>query len=158
MGREILIVWAGRHQRRPWEDLCADYRQRIEREAVVRDLPVKARVSGQNAARQELEGRALLDALPDPCWPVALDPRGRSRTSPQLASHLKSLRERWPHPVAFLIGSDLGLGREVLGQCREKISFGPMVLGHELARLTLYEQLYRALSLSRGINYHRSPV
>ncbi len=158
MGREILIVWAGRHQRPPWDELCAEYRRRIEREVPVREVPVRARVSGRNAARLELEGKALLDALPEPCWPIALDPRARSRSSEQFAEHLGALRDRWPHPVAFLIGSDLGLDQRLLASCRERLSFGPMTFGHELARLVLYEQLYRATSIRRGINYHRQPV
>ena len=50
------------------------------------------------------------------------------------------------------------LSDEVLAQCRERLSFGPLTLPHELARLVLYEQLYRALSITGGIKYHREPL
>ena len=96
-------------------------------------------------------------ALPDPCWSIALDPRGRASSSEELAAKLARLRHEWPHPIAFLIGSDLGLDGGLLGSVRERISFGPMTFGHELARLILYEQLYRALCIQRGIKYHRQP-
>ncbi len=57
-----------------------------------------------------------------------------------------------------MIGSDLGLAEEVLRGVRESISLGPLTLPHELARLVLYEQLYRALSIGAGIKYHREPL
>jgi len=157
VSREIVVVWAGRHLRRGWEELCADYRRRIARHVPVRDQPVKARAGGDGAARRRAEGQALAAALPDPCWAIALDRRGRALSSEELAEHLGRLRHDWPHPVAFVIGSDLGLDEAILGAARERISFGPMVLGHELARLVLYEQLYRALCIERGIKYHRQP-
>lgn len=157
MSREIVILWAGRHQRRDWEVLCADYRRRIEPELPVRDQFVKARQRGDDRARRKAEGEALLAALPDPAWTIALDPRGRPRSSDDLAAHLGRLREEWPHPIVFLIGSDLGLDDPLLEHVRERLSLGPMVFGHELARLVLYEQLYRAISILRGIKYHREP-
>ena len=155
MGREFLILWAGRHQRRAWEELCSTYRRRIAREIPICDHPVRVRASRDGLPRLRAEGRALRAALPDPCWTIALDRRGRMLSSEDLAAQLRRLKEEWPHPVAFLIGSDLGLDEELVRQARQRISFGPMTLGHELARLVLYEQLYRALSLERGIKYHR---
>ena len=97
----------------------------------------------------------MLAAVPDPCWTIALDPRAKARSSESLARELRRLREEWPHPIAFLIGSDLGLDPTVTSAVRARLAFGPMVFGHELARLVLYEQLYRALSMGRGIKYHR---
>ena len=67
------------------------------------------------------------------------------------------LRQEWTHPIVFLIGSDLGLDRAVIDSAREVLSLGPMTLSHELARVVLYEQLYRALSIEAGMSYHREP-
>ncbi|MCG8455518.1 MAG: 23S rRNA (pseudouridine(1915)-N(3))-methyltransferase RlmH [Holophagales bacterium] len=155
MGRSILIRWAGRHQRKAWESLCADYRRRIEMEVPVEDQMVKARGSADDPSRRAKEAEALLSSLPEPCWIIALDRRGRARDSESFAAELARLREEWPHPVAFVLGSDLGLAPEMLERARSVLSFGPMVYGHELARLVLYEQIYRALCLQRGIKYHR---
>lgn len=155
MSRRILVLWAGRHQRRPWDDLCADYRGRIERDVEIRDQMVKTRGSGDDPARMGLEGRALLAAVPDPAWTIALDPRSKPWSSQRLADELSRLRDQWPHPIVFLVGSDLGLSEEVLRASRARLSFGPMIFGHELARLILYEQIYRALSMGKGIKYHR---
>lgn len=157
MSRRILILRAGRHQRKSWEELCGDYRGRIEHEIPIHDQLIKVRQGGDDPRRLTAEGRAIQAALPDPCWSIALDPRGKVTSSEDLAARLRRLREEWPHPVAFLIGSDLGLAPDVLSRARERLSFGPMTFGHELARLVLYEQLYRALSIERGIKYHRQP-
>ncbi|HXO20542.1 MAG TPA: 23S rRNA (pseudouridine(1915)-N(3))-methyltransferase RlmH [Thermoanaerobaculia bacterium] len=162
MGRELLIVWAGRHRRSTWEELCADYRRRIARSIAVRDVPVKVRAEGRegggDAKRVRAEGRALLAALPDPCYVVALAAEGRQTDSAGLAAELARLQGEWPHPIAFLVGSDLGLAREVRAGARWVLSLGPLTLSHELARLVLYEQLYRALTIQMGMSYHREPV
>ena len=158
MARELLIAWAGRHHRSTWEELCSDYRRRIGRFSAVRDLPVRGRDSAADPQRQRAEGRALLDALPSPSWVVALDGRGRMIDSEGLAAELARWRREWPHPVAFLIGSDLGLDPAALAAARSTLSLGPLTLSHELARLVLYEQLYRALSIEAGLSYHREPI
>ena len=153
--RELLILWAGRHQRASWEALCGDYRTRIRRYTALRDQRVRARAGGGEATRRRAEGQALLAALPEPSWTIALDSRGKMLSSEELAAEIRRLADEWPHPVAFLIGSELGLDAEVAGRARRRLSFGPMIYGHQLARLMLYEQLYRALSINRGIKYHR---
>jgi 23S rRNA (pseudouridine1915-N3)-methyltransferase len=158
VGRELAVLWAGRHQRSNWEEICASYRQRIARFAPVRDVPVRARAGADDPQRQKLEGGALLAALPPSAWLIALDSRGEALSSEQLAGRLSRLKAEWPHPVAFLIGSDLGLDRAVLDAARSVLSFGPLTLSHELARVVLYEQLYRALSIEAGMSYHREPL
>jgi 23S rRNA (pseudouridine1915-N3)-methyltransferase len=158
LGRELAVLWAGRHQRSNWEEICASYRKRIARFAPVRDVPVRARAGAEDPQRQKLEGAALLAALPPSAWSFALDSRGEALSSEQLADRLARLKREWPHPIAFLIGSDLGLDRAVLDGARAVLSFGPLTLSHELARVVLYEQLYRALSIEAGMSYHREPL
>lgn len=155
MSRKILLLRAGRHQRRPWETLCADYRKRIGRTFDIEDRLVKAG-SGEGVTRRRAEGQALRALIPDPSWLIALDPQGRTQSSEAWAAELLRLRDEWPHPVVFLIGSDLGLDPELVESARQRLCFGPMVFGHELARLILYEQVYRAIAMSQGIKYHRA--
>ena len=157
MGRELVVLWAGRHQRSNWEEICESYRKRIARLAPVRDVPVRARAAADDPQRLKAEGQALLAALPPSAWSFALDARGDMLTSEQLAERLARLKKEWPHPIAFLIGSDLGLDRAVLDAARTVLSLGPLTLSHELARLVLYEQLFRALAIEAGMSYHREP-
>lgn len=157
MAREIVILWAGRHHRTPWEEICASYRRRIAHLMPIRDVPVRARGGADDPQRRRAEGQALLAALPAPAWTVALDSRGEMPDSAQLADRLSRLKAEWPHPVAFLVGSDLGLDPEVLAAARWTLSLGRLTLSHELARAVLHEQLFRALSIEAGMSYHREP-
>ncbi|HSS75668.1 MAG TPA: 23S rRNA (pseudouridine(1915)-N(3))-methyltransferase RlmH [Thermoanaerobaculia bacterium] len=161
MGRELAVLWAGRHQRSHWEEICESYRHRIARIArstLVRDVPIRARAAAEDPQRLRAEGQALLAAVPPSAWTFALDSRGASLSSEQLAERLARLRQDWPHPIVFLVGSDLGLDRAVIDAAREVLSLGPMTLSHELARVVLYEQIYRALSIEAGMSYHREPL
>lgn len=156
MGLEFTVLWAGRRQRDGWEALCSDYRERIGRWIPVEDRPVKVRDRGER--RLEDEGRALLAALPEPSWVVALDREGTARSSEAMAEEVARWRREWPHPVIFVLGSDLGLAAPVLERARSRWSLGPLTLPHQLARLVLYEQLYRSLAIGSGIQYHRPPI
>lgn len=158
MAREYLVCWAGRHRRDAWEGLCAGYRERIRHWMPVREVVVKAKSAGEGAARRAAEGEALLAALPEPCWLVALDRRGRALSTEDLARRLGKLKREWPHPVAFAIGSDLGLDPAVLDRARLRLSLSALTFPHEIARLLVYEQLYRVLSIEAGIQYHRGPI
>lgn len=156
MARELVILWVGRHDREPWSALCADYRDRIARWVPVREHQVRVR-RADGSRQLEMERDALLEALPDPVWPIALDAQGKARGSVDFSRWLTRIRRDWPHPIAFVVGSDAGLHPDLLAAARSRVSFGPMTLAHELARLVLYEQLYRALAIERGIQYHRAP-
>ncbi len=158
MAREIVILWAGRHRRDRWDDLCADYRDRISRFVSLRELPVKVRDRQDEHVRLREEGRALLAAVAPPVRRVALDRRGKPVSSKAFARWLERQQEEWPHPLCFVVGSDLGLDREVTEAADMVMSLGPMTLPHELARLVLYEQVYRAFTIKAGIRYHREPL
>ena len=125
--------------------------------ATIRDLPVRARAAADDPQRLRAEGQALLAALPASAWSFALDSRGERLSSEQFAERLARLRQEWPHPVAFLIGSDLGLDPETIDAAHWVLSLGRLTLSHELARTVLYEQLFRALSIEAGMSYHRVP-
>ena len=154
--REIVVVWFGRLRRDAWEELVEDYRQRLERHASVRDLPLRP-APGDGLDRLAVEADAVRSALPDPCRLVVLDRRGAAEPSRRFAARLGRWWRDWPHPIAFVVGSDLGLDRELLRRADLRLSLGPLTLPHRLARLVLYEQLYRTLSLRHRIKYHRGP-
>jgi len=85
---------------------------------------------------------------------IALDRRGESWTSEQLAD----LTARWEmegRDVTFAIGDADGLPEDIVQQAERRWSLGPLTLPHELARVIVYEQLYRAYTIRRGEKYHR---
>ena len=101
---------------------------------------------------REREGRLLTDKLTDRGTTIALDRRGRSLSSESLSERLQG----WSTPVAsFVIGGPLGLSDEFRDRADVSWSLSELTLPHELARVVLAEQLYRALTLLRGIPYHK---
>ena len=158
MSRDLVVIWAGRHRRDEWEKLCEPLRRRISRHIRIREVVVKPRASHGDLERQRAEGDALMAAVPEGSWTIALDRQGKMRSSHDLAIWLQARVDDWSGPLVFLIGSDLGLAKSVLAQARERMSFGPLTLPHELARLVLLEQLYRGLAINAGIKYHRVPL
>ena len=157
MGREIVVLWTSRKRTGRYDDAIAEYRKRIEPVMRVSDRNVRSRVAAAagDDERRRAEGEAMLQALPPRTWLIALDPGGRMLDSVGFAERLRQLEETWPHAVVFALGSDVGLAREVLERADDTLSLGPMTLPHELARLVLYEQIYRAATIRSGINYHR---
>lgn len=158
MSLGFQLIWAGRHSPEPWESLSADYRRRIEGWVPIREQAVRVPTGGLDRARRRLEGEALAAAAPKPSFLVALDERGALWTSEELARQVERWRAEWPHPVVFYLGSDVGLDPALLETCRLRLALGRMTLPHHLARLVLLEQLYRALSIVAGINYHRATL
>ena len=100
----------------------------------------------------ERESRRLLAAVDKDIRLVALDRRGRQFESAQLAPVL----ERWTTPsAAFVLGGPLGHHGSLLDHADEVWSLGPLTLPHELARVVVAEQIYRAMTLIRGVPYHK---
>jgi 23S rRNA (pseudouridine1915-N3)-methyltransferase len=155
MSRDLVILWVSRHRRSRFEAAIEDYRRRVEPVLRIADRHLRARLGAGDPERRRGEGESMLEALPARSWLIALDPGGRMIDSEGFAGRLRWLEESWPHPVVFALGSDLGLAPEVLERANETLSLGPMTLPHELARLVLYEQIYRAATIRSGIKYHR---
>jgi 23S rRNA (pseudouridine1915-N3)-methyltransferase len=115
----------------------------------VRDVPLRGR-SADEVLRAE--GRRLLAGLPTGSTVVALAIDGRSYTSEALAGRL----QEWAAAggVTFVIGGSLGLSPDVLARAGERLSLSPLTLPHQLARVVLMEQLFRAFKIAAGESYH----
>jgi len=96
---------------------------------------------------------------PQPGWRlVALDEHGPAHTSEAFAKRLQKYADQGVEGILFVIGSDLGLEKDLVARADEKLSLGPMTLPHLLARLLLWEQLFRAANMLGGGAYHRVGV
>src|SRR6185503_16606502 len=103
---------------------------------------------------REREGQRLADKLPDRAQTVTCDIKGRAFDSTQFAEFLQRAREQ-DRDLAFLIGGAFGLASELTSRSSVKLSLAPWTLPHELARLVLVEQIYRAGTIVRGEPYHK---
>ena len=103
---------------------------------------------------KEREGKRLVDKVPERAQTVACDIGGRSLDSAQFADFLQTAREE-DRDLAFLIGGAFGLPSELSARSKVKLSLAPWTLPHEIARLVLVEQIYRAGTIVRGEPYHK---
>lgn len=153
----IGVVAVGRLKERFWADAQAEYLKRLGPYADVHVVEVPDKDSGRGGIDRALaeEGDAILRALAGSTYVVALDIQGRQLSSEQFAELFDSLALNGTSAVTFVTGGSHGLSRAVLDRADVRLSFGPMTLPHNLARIVLLEQVYRAFRILRGQPYHK---
>jgi len=104
---------------------------------------------------KEREGERLLAAIKPDAYVIALAIDGKMLSSEQIAAQLETLGTYGRSQIAFVIGGSNGLSDEVLRRADLKLSFGKITYPHQLMRLILVEQIYRAFKIMRGEPYHR---
>jgi 23S rRNA (pseudouridine1915-N3)-methyltransferase len=105
---------------------------------------------------KEEEGNRILDKVPDgKNYIIALDRQGKPVTSEGLAKSIKNLQVRGESNITFLIGGSHGLSEEVLNKSDYKMSLSYMTFTHQMSRLILLEQLYRAFKILNNEPYHK---
>jgi len=97
----------------------------------------------------------LLGAIPDRGTVVVLDERGQTFDSLKFARWLERLTIDSPHGIHFVVGGDVGLDETIKRRADVLLSLSPMTLPHQIARVVLLEQIYRASTLMRNIRYHK---
>jgi len=153
---DFHVVAVGRVRDAALRAACDDYLRRLRRfgGVAVHEVAEAGRAGTTPAMTRRLEGARVLAACPPDALPVALTREGKPRTSEQFAALVQRWREA-ARDVAFLIGGAFGLSDAVLGQAEFALRLSTMTLPHELARLVLLEQLYRAGTIRRGEPYHK---
>jgi len=155
---KLQIVCVGR-LRGELAGAVANYEARARRyfTLVVDEVKEETARSPSDADRvRDEEGKRLLARVAPGLELVALHRDGRGWSSQRLASYLSELAVRAAPGAAFLIGGAYGLSPEVLANVRHQLSLSGFTLPHEMARLVLVEQVYRAGTIIRGEPYHKS--
>ncbi|MEO0999489.1 MAG: 23S rRNA (pseudouridine(1915)-N(3))-methyltransferase RlmH [Pseudomonadota bacterium] len=153
----LLIVAVGRLRRGPEANLTADYLARAGKTGRAIGLaPVDLTEVEDRKGRGPAAEAALLAEAAGSARRIALDERGRTLSSPDLAETLARWRDDGVREAAFLIGGADGLAPALRESAALTLSFGPMVWPHALARVMLAEQLYRATTILAGGPYHRT--
>ncbi len=152
----IVVVSVGRPRSGPVAEAIAEYEARASRywpfEAVdVREESARSRAP---ADVRDREAERIIERVPAGSVLVACDPGGATMDSGAFAQWLVSERDA-ARSVTFAIGGALGLGAAVVTAASRRLSLAPWTLPHELARLVLAEQLYRAGTIARGEPYHK---
>ena len=152
------VVAVGKLKEKFWVQACAEYVKRLGAYAKVEMREVAdidpARAGGVEASRAR-EGQEILAAIPARSHVILLAIDGKQRSSEQFSAHLDELALRGKSDLTFVIGGSDGVSPEVRARANETFSFGLITLPHNLARVVLLEQLYRACKISRGEPYHK---
>ena len=156
----MALICMGRLKEKYWRDAAAEYEKRLSRfgkfETIeLPDLPEPANSSPAIEAQIcQKEGQAILSKLRDGDIVVCLYIDGKRLDSVQLADQLQKFGDTGRR-VVFIIGGSLGLSPEVVARAQLKLSFSPMTFPHQLARVMLLEQAYRACKINAGERYHK---
>jgi len=141
----LIIVCVGKI-RRPFEDDVAHYERLLGRHARLETVELAE-------SDPEREGEAILKRIPGDSYVCVLDREGRAASSESLAAFLEE-RRMGGRDVVFVIGGPFGLSEAVRDRADERISLGAITLPHQLARVVLLEQLFRAHKIVLGQQYH----
>lgn len=158
MNTAVLCV--GKLRERYWREAADEYKKRLSRfgrieEIEIADKPEPANTSAADEMRVlREEGADLLKRIRPDDVVIALCIEGKAMTSPDLARALAQ-EEGSGRRVVFVIGGSLGLAPEVIARAQRKLSFSPMTFPHQLARVMLLEQVYRACKINAGERYHK---
>ena len=147
----ISVMAMGRMKEKPYRQMADEYLKRLSRygkfeEIELPDLPEPANTS-EAIERQirDKEGEMMLSRLKPSDYVIA----------PGLSRHLDELLTRGESNIVFVIGGSLGLGDAVIHRANEEMSMSKMTFPHQLARVMLLEQLYRAMKIRAGERYHK---
>lgn len=158
---KIILPFLGKTKEQYLAAGIDDYAGRLRRYAQL-DLPVlkeKKNAAKEDTARQQIEeGQILLGSLPQlggATKVVALAPAGQQLSSEDLADLLCRWEDQGVREIAFLIGGPTGLAPELVQKADYVLSLSRMTFTHEMARLLVLEQLYRAFSIKAGTGYHK---
>ena len=144
---KIKIAWIGKTREPACAALTEEYLKRISRYAEVEGISLRSEADLLEKFGQNQKGGTK-------CSVVLMDSRGKEFTSEQFAKFLGDYQERNPLPLVFAIGGADGFTSETRVAAQSMISLGKMTLAHELARIVLLEQLYRAFTILKGHPYH----
>ena len=158
----IEIICVGKLKEKYWQDAAAEYSKRLGRFCTLKitELP-EVRLSGSSAAEEaavvNAESEAILAKLsPGPqSFCIALAIKGKSLGSEALADKIADLGLSGKSRIVFVIGGSLGLSEKLIASCDMSLSFSAMTFPHQLMRVVLLEQIYRAFKINANESYHK---
>ena len=157
----VAVIAVGRMKEKPYRQMADEYMKRLGRfgkyeEIEVPDLPERENTSVAEEERLRVrEGEEILRRVKPGDVVVALTIPGRARSSEELAAEILELKNRGTQRLVFVIGGSIGLGKNVLERADRELSMSAMTFPHQLARVMLLEQLYRAEKINAGERYHK---
>jgi 23S rRNA (pseudouridine1915-N3)-methyltransferase len=157
----ILIITVGKLKEKYLKQGIDEFVKRMSSYAKLEMIEVADEKAPEELSLAEMdqvkqkEGERILNKIPQDTYVIALAIEGKMKSSEELAEDLDKLATYGKSKIAFVIGGSLGLSDEVLRRANDKLSFSRMTFPHQLMRLILVEQIYRAFRINRGEPYHK---
>ncbi len=153
--KKAVLICVGRLKTSYWQEACEHYLKLLRNWRRIECIETRDSPPALPAeARVEKESAQILARLASGYYAIALHDTGRQFSSRQFAELLNQCDTRHIKTPAFIIGGPFGLSQKVLEACHISLSLSPMTWTHELSKVLLLEQLYRAESILRGTPYH----
>jgi 23S rRNA (pseudouridine1915-N3)-methyltransferase len=157
----IKFVVVGKLKEKYFKQGIAEYAKRLSRFCKFQIVEVPDEKAPESLSDSEMaqvmekEGQRILDKIKDREYVYALAILGKERSSEEFAKEISQLTTYGHSDITFVIGGSLGLDPAVLKRANTQISFGRFTLPHQLMRLVLTEQIYRAFMINEGSAYHK---
>ncbi|WP_339198150.1 23S rRNA (pseudouridine(1915)-N(3))-methyltransferase RlmH [Aeribacillus sp. FSL k6-2211] len=157
----IQIIAIGKLKEKYLKQGIDEYLKRLSSYAKVDIIELPDEKAPEQISPQEMEliknkeGERILAKIPSDAYVIALAIEGKMKSSEEFAHSIDKLATYGKSKIAFLIGGSLGLSKEVMKRADEALSFSKMTFPHQLMRLILLEQIYRAFRIMRGEPYHK---
>lgn len=156
----INVICIGKIKEKYWTSAIVEYSKRLSRFCTLKIVELKEAPLPKNASPAdeqkviEKEGEEILEKINDTDFVIALEVEGKLHSSEELAREIESAA--FGHStIDFVIGGSLGLSRGVKRRADLGLSFGRITLPHQLARVVLFEQIYRAYKINNNETYHK---
>ncbi|BAP84615.1 ribosomal RNA large subunit methyltransferase H [Paucilactobacillus hokkaidonensis JCM 18461] len=157
----IKIIGVGKLKEKYFKAGIAEYAKRLGRFCKFEIIEVPDEKAPESLSQAEMddvmekEGQRILGKIKDREYVYALAIKGKERSSEEFAAEIQRLTTYGHSDITFVIGGSLGLSKEVMKRSDDQMSFGRFTLPHQLMRLVLSEQIYRAFMINEGSPYHK---
>lgn len=151
----LRVIWTGKTRDAHLRALADDYLSRLSRFVKCEIAEFGESRSGDKKVDIARDSRRISDGLHEGAVNVLLDPAGSEWTSQHLAEEMQRWQDGGTKEVAFVIGGPNGVSAELAARMSKRLSLSRLTLTHEMARVVLIEQLYRAYTIIHGLPYQK---
>ena len=157
----VKILCVGKIKEKFFKEAILEYTKRLSKYCSTEIIEVSDEKTVENASDNEIniikdkEGERILKHLKDKDYVISLAIEGTQKDSVSFSKHIENLGISGKSSIVFIIGGSLGLSKEVLNRSDELLSFSKMTFPHQLMRVVLLEQIYRAMRIMNNEPYHK---
>lgn len=151
----LRVIWTGKTKDARLRELQLDYGKRLSHFTRCEIVEIREHAGGGNKAGIDKDSRSISDRLSNGGVTVLLDPEGSDWSSPELAAQIQRWENQGTKEVAFIVGGPQGVSSELAARAQQRWSLSRLTLTHEMARVVLLEQLYRAYTIIHGLPYQK---